>query len=332
MRRRDVLRFLGGAATWPLAAYAQQPGRVYRIAVVVGFYPVSKLSETDAFFGPFFKELRRLGYIEGKNLVVPRFSAEVEPDYAELARKVVRAKPDVIANSMDIRQISQVAKEAYPIPVVALIPSVAAGLVHNIARPEGNITGIALDAGIEMQGKQLDFLRQAVASISRVAFLSNRTDWEGTWGNAILKAGKALGISIIGIPLERSAGEHEYRKAFETMAQHSAEGLVCNGLPPNYANRALIAELASKYRLPSIGWALDVVEKGPGLLCYASDYSEVPVQWADMIDKVLKGAKVADTPVTQPTKFILAINLKTAKSLGLQIPPTLIAQADKVIE
>ena len=314
------------------AADAQQPGRVYRIAVAAGSSPVSQINETGPTFGPFFKELRRLGYIEGKNLVVLRFSAAGELNFAELARKVVRAKPDVIAVGLLNRLISQIAKEAYPIPVVAAIPSVAAGPVHNIARPEGNITGVALDAGLEMQGKQLDFLRRAVPLISRVAYLSNRNDWEGAWGHAILEAGKASGISIIGIPLERSAGDYEYRKAFETMAQHSAEGLVYNGLPPNFANRALIAELASKYRLPSIGWALDVVEEGRGLLSYAPDYSVTMVQWADMIDKVFKGAKVADIPVTQPTKFILAINLKTAKSLGLHIPPALIVQADKVIE
>jgi len=116
------------------------------------------------------------------------------------------------------------------------------------------------------------------------------------------------------------------------MVQRSAQALVFNGLPPNFQNRALIAELAAEFRLPSIGWALDVVADGRGFLCYAPDYSDLPTQWVDLIDKVFRGSKIADIPVSQPTKFILAINLKTAKLLGLQVPSTLIAHADKVIE
>jgi len=113
-----------------------------------------------------------------------------------------------------------------------------------------------------MQGKQLDILRQAVPSIARVAYLSNRDDWEGAWGHAILEAGRASGISIIGIPLESSAGEVEYRQAFETMAQQSAEALIFNGLPPNLNHRDLIAKLALEYRFPAIEWDVDLVEKG----------------------------------------------------------------------
>ena len=113
-----------------------------------------------------------------------------------------------------------------------------------------------------MQGKQLDILRQAVPSIARVAYLSNRDDWEGAWGHAILAAGRASGISIIGIPLEPSAEEPEYRQAFETMTQQSAEALIFNGLPPNLNNRDLIAKLALEYRLPAIGWDVGLVEKG----------------------------------------------------------------------
>ncbi len=265
-------------------------------------------------------------------MIVDRYVVDNVPDYAALARNVARTKPDVIAFVLDRQLIAEVAKEAYPIPVVALFPSVASGLVRNIARPEGNITGVTMDAGIEMQGKQLDILRQAAPSISRVAYLSNRDDWETAWGQTMRDAGEASGISIIGVLLERSAAEQEYPTAFEAMTGQSAQALVFNGLPPNFDHRALIAELALEYRLPFICWTEDVVEEGHGLLSYAADYSEVPEQWADMIDKVLKGTKVADIPVTQPTKFILAINLKTAKLLGLQIPPALIAQADKVIE
>jgi len=324
MRRRYFLVGLL-ATTGASTLWAAEPNKVYRLALAV-------LSSNPTFRMRFLDRLQQLGYTEGKNLIIDRYVVDGRSDYTEIARNMVRSTPDVIAVGLDNQFISQVAKEAFPTPVVALIPSIAAGLVHNVSHPEGNITGVTLDAGIEMQGKQLDILRQAVPSVSRVAYLSNHYDWEGAWGQAMLDAGKALGISIVGVPLESTAGEEEYRKAFETIAQRSAQALVFNGLPPNFQHRALIAKLAAEYRLPSIGWALDIVEEGQGFLSYAPDYSGLPEQWVDQIDRVFRGSKVADIPVSQPTKFILAINLKTAKLLGLQIPPALITQADKVIE
>jgi putative ABC transport system substrate-binding protein len=323
MRRRDLL--VGLVATAGAGRLrATEPAKVYRLA-----FGIFKKSFLSAFL---IDRLRDRGYIEGKNLIVDRYIIDDHADQTELVRTVSQSKPDVIAFALDHRLILELAKAAYPTPVVALLPSVAAGLIDNMARPEGNITGVTLDAGIEMQGKQLDILRQAVPSLSRVAYLSNVDDWNGAWGHAILDAGKASGISIIGAPVERSAGEPEYRKAFQTMVQQSAQGLVFNGLPPNFNNRVLIADLALEHKLPSICWSADVVENEHGLMSYAPDYSVVPDQWADMVDKVFKGAKVADIPVTQPTNFILAVNLHTAKSLGIQIPSALLAQADKVIE
>ena len=146
---------------------------------------------------------------------------------------MVRSKPDVIVLGWDNQLIFQIAKETSPIPIVAMLPSLAPGHVRNIARPEGNITGVALDAGIEMQGKHLDILRQAVPTASRVAYLSPRDDSEGPWGRAVVEAGRQSGISIIGIPLKHSAKKPEYREAFETMSQQSADALMFNGLGPN---------------------------------------------------------------------------------------------------
>ena len=323
MRRRELLVALLAAAG-ASRLRAAEATKVYRLAF--GIFKKSFFS------GLLIDRLQERGYVEGKNLIVDRYIIDDHADHADLVRTVARSKPDVIAFSLDHWLISELAKAAYPTPVVALLPSIAAGLINNMARPEGNITGVTLDAGIEMQGKQLDILRQAVPSISRVAYLSNVDDWNGPWGHAIHDAGEASGVSIIGVTVDRSAGEREYRTAFTTMMQQSAHGLVYNGLPPNFNNRALIADLALENKLPSICWTIDTVEKGHGLMSYAPDYSVVPDQWADMVDKVLKGAKVADIPVRQPTKFILAVNLQTAKSLGMQIPPTLLAQADKVIE
>jgi putative ABC transport system substrate-binding protein len=281
-----------------------------------------------------FDRLRQLGYVEGKNLVIDTYWAEDQPErYSEIARKAVQAKPDVIVVSWDNQLIAQVAKETSTIPIVAYMPSLDAGFVRNPARPEGNITGIAADAGIEMQGKHLDILRQAVPSASRVAYLSNRYDWEGAWGRAVVEVGRASGVSIIGIPMDHWVDEEDYHQAFETMAQRSAEALMANGLGGNFTHRYLIAELALKYRLPSICWYPDVVENGHGLLSYTQDLdSDIPERWANSVGQVLKGTKIADIPVSQPTNFVLSINLKTAKALGLEIPAGLIAHADEVID
>ena len=330
MRRRDLLAGLlaTGAAS---ALRAAEPNKVYRMAACNAQFGMEGFS--SYFWPPFFARLRQLGYTEGKNLIVDRYAAEGRAErFAEIARNMVQAKPDVIVLGLNHELASQVAKATSTIPIVALIGSVDAGLVHNISRPEGNVTGIIFDAGIEMQGKHLDLLRQAVPAASRVAYLSNRYDWEESWGHAVLEAGRRSGISIIGIPVEYTAGEPEYRRAFETMAQQSADALMVNGLAPNYVHEKLLAVLALKYRLPWICWSLEVVEKGQGLMAYAAEFPDYPGRLGDLVDQLFKGVKVADIPIPQPTKFILVINLKTAKALGLQIPPALVAQADEVIE
>jgi putative tryptophan/tyrosine transport system substrate-binding protein len=330
MRRRE---FLAGllATTTASALRAAEPNKVYRLAACT---QIGIAAFSNEFWARFFDRLRQLGYVEGKNLVVDRYAAHGRAErYVDIARDVVRSKPDVIVIPNAHQLTSQLGKETSTIPIVAAMGDpVAAGLVQNIARPEGNITGIASDAGIEMQGKHLDILRQAVPSASRVAYLSNRADWEGAWGHAVVEAGRQSGVSIIGLPVEYSADEPQYRQAFETMAQQPADALMYNGLGPNYMYRYLIAQLAIRYRLPSIGWALDVVEKAEGFLAYGVNPDDFADRLAGQVDQILKGAKPADIPIYQPTKFTLAINLKTAKALGLQIAPTLIAQADEVIE
>ena len=331
MRRRDLLAVLL-ATTAASALRAAEPNKVYRVAVCI-HVRMERYSAPGGIFPRLFVRMGELGYTEGKNLIADRYAAEDRPErYAEIARNAVRSKPNAIVVSADNQLISLVAKETSTIPIVAYMPSLDADFVRNPARPEGNITGVAADAGIEMQGKRLDILRQAVPSASRIAYLSNRYDWEGAWGHAVLEAGRRSGISIIGIPMDHWAEEEDYRRAFETMAQQSADALMFNGLGGNFTYRELIAELALKYRLPSIGWSQDIVENGHGFLSYTSYFGDLPERMADLVDQVLKGKKIADIPVEQPTKFILAINLKTAKALALTVPPSLLARADEVIE
>jgi putative ABC transport system substrate-binding protein len=330
MRRREFLAGVLAAAT-PGVLRGAEPNRVYRLAVCSQF---GMESFSNAFWTRLFNKLREIGYTEGKNLTVDRYATRGQRQrFEEIAHSMVQAKPDVIALGFDHAFIAEVAKETSTIPIVAAMGDpIAAGLVQNLARPERNITGVALDAGIEMQGKHLDILRQAVPSVSRVAYLSNRAEWEGAWGHAALDAGRQTGVSIIGIPMERSAGEPEYRRAFEDMTQQSVNGLMFNGFSPNFDNRHLIAELALKYRLPSICWWPELVEKGSAFLAYAPDYDHYLLHWADEVGQVLGGAKPADIPIPQPTKLTLAISLKTAKVLGISVPSTLLVSADEVIE
>ena len=330
MRRRDLLGALLASAG-ASAVRAAETNKLFRLAACTQL-GIAALS--TAFWMRFFDRLRQVGYAEGRNLIVDRYAADGEAErYADVARSVVRSAPDVIVIAISHPLIAQLAKETSTIPIVAVMGDpVALGLVQNIARPERNITGIAGDAGIEMQGKHLDILREAVPSASRIAYLSPRDEWEGAWGRAVVDAGRRLGISIIGTPVEASAEEPQYRQAFGTMAQQSADALMYNGLGPNISHRNLIAELAERFRLPSIGWFPDVVVKGHGLMAYAADLDGLADRWADQVDQILKGAKPADIPVYQPTKFLLTINLRTAKAIGLTISPSLLARADEVIE
>lgn len=330
MRRRDLLAGLL-ATTAASALQAAEQEKVHHLAVCSQF---GMDSFARTYWAILFNRLPQLGFTEGKNLIVDRYSAEGQSEhYAEIARKIVQAKPDVIALGFDHQLILQVAKETATIPIVASFGDpVAAGIVKNMARPERNVTGVSLDAGIEMQGKHLEILRQAVPSASRVAYVSNPTELEGAWGQAVREAGQRLAVSIVGIPMELSSGEPEYRRAFETMAQQSVGALMVNGLPPNSEHRELILELAVKYRLPCITWWTDLAESGQALLAYAPDWPYYFRLWADEVGQALNGVAPAEIPIHQPTKLVLAINLKTAKALGLQMPSTLIAQADKVIE
>ena len=329
MRRRDLLAGLLFTTTAGALQAAEQ-NRVHRLAVC---------SPAMKFFSALpwiilFRRLEQIGFVEGKNLFVDRFATEGRPErYAEIARNIVQRKPDVIALWFDHQFILEVAKETTTIPIIATFGDpVAAGIVQNMARPERNITGVSLDAGIEMQGKHLEILRQAVPTAARVAYLSNRAEWEGAWGKAVRDAGQRSGISIIGTPLDRSAGEPEYRQAFETMSQQKVEALMANGLPPNSEHRELILELMVKHRLPSITWWTDIAETEGVFLAYAPDYPYYFGIWANEVGQALNGVAPTDIPIQQATKLTLVINLKTAKAIGLDVPSTFVLTADKVIE
>jgi putative ABC transport system substrate-binding protein len=334
MKRRAFLGTLASVAAWSATAartaLADEGRKAQRIAICT---PFSAAAWSDPLRTAFFAELRRLGYIETDNLIIDRYIADGKSDrYPQIVRDVLQSSPDVIVVFLSHELTLQFGRATSSIPIVASMGDpVAAGIVKNLARPEANITGIAADAGIEMQGKHLELLKEAVPSASRVAYLSPRAQWEGAWGQAAIEAGKAIGISILGMPMEISAEEPQYRLAFEAIARERADALMVNGFGTNQTYQPLITELALKYRLPSIYWLPNAVDMG-GLMVYAPDYSLLLRSMADQVDQVLKGTKPGDIPIYQPTKFSFAINLKTAQALGLALPATLLAQADRVIE
>ena len=277
MRRRHLLA--GLLATVAVSAVrADDARKVHGIAVCTGW-------DTTSLSNPrmlsFFEELRRLGYIEGINLIIDRYAADGKTTrYPQIVHDVLRSRPDVIVvGGVAHELIAQFGKATSSIPIVATMGDpIAAGIVANLARPGANITGIVLDAGIEMQGKHLELLKEAVPSASRVAYLSPRPQWEGAWGQEVVASGKRLAISIMGVPMEASADEAQYHRAFESMANQRADAVLVNGFGTNYIYQRLIAELALKYRLPSIHWTPEFVEAG-GLMVYAPDYIRFLLLW-----------------------------------------------------
>ena len=310
-----------------------QAGRVYRIAIV---HPVRRVAEMreggDQIYRAFFSELRRSGYVEGKNLVVERRSAKGHTGrYPELAREVVQLRPHVIcASSTQLVSAFKAATTTIPVVGVTYDP-VASGLAASLARPGGNITGFTVNAGDEIFGKYLELLRQAAPEVTRVAFLLRRAAWEGRQGQMMLEAAQRAGLTLIGAPLSDPIQEPEYRRVFSAVARERVQALVVSDHAENLAHHQLIVALAAHGRLPAIYPFRDFASAG-GLMVYGFDVADLWLGVARYVDRILKGADPGELPYQQPTKFELVINLKTAKALGLTIPPSLLLRADQVLE
>jgi putative tryptophan/tyrosine transport system substrate-binding protein len=331
VRRRDftIGLLLAGATR---SVRAQEPAKQHRIAFVIPSGPVARISDNGGsrFYQAIFEELRRLGDIEGKTLTVERYSGEGRPEgFADLARHVVNRNAQVIVASTDpIAQAVHAANGTIPIVLIGG-DLIRAGLATSLARPGGNVTGVTVYVGHEIWGKRLQILKEAVPSVSKVGFLEMRTDWAVN-EEQLREAGRQLGISIIGMPLQESAPS-EYRRVFSEIAQGRADAIIVSADGALVPYRQLIVELAERNRFPAMYSWRDYVEAG-GLMAYEVDPSELGRRIADDVHEILSGAKPGDIPIYQPTKFDFAINLKTAKALGLTISPLLLAQADEVIE
>jgi putative ABC transport system substrate-binding protein len=335
MRRRDFIKVVAGsAAASPLAAHAQQTAKTHRIALVSPSTSIADMIESGSnpSFVAFFKELRRLGYIEGVNLVVMRYSAEGrEERFPELCREVVRTNPDVIVT---VRAMPVLCFKAATdtIPVVAVMPDpVLLGIVTNIARPGGNITGVSVEAGPEIWGKRLQVLREAVPTAAKVGFLASRHLWSQPNTDAVRQAAQPLGISILGPPLESPIQAEEYRRVLGEMAQEHVDGIIIGDQTENFTHRQLIVDLVRVAKLPAIFPFREHFEIG-ALMAYGPSVSDIWRRLAGYVDQILKGAHPGDLPIYLESRFDLLINLKTAKALGISIPPALLVRADEVIE
>jgi putative ABC transport system substrate-binding protein len=334
MMRREFIVLLGGATAWPLAAQAQKSPEMRRLAIVHPSSPVNDLTETASpRYVAFFKELRRLGYVEGQNIAVERYSGEGRTEhFAELASEVVRRNPDLIVATTS-RLVLNFKAATTTIPIVGLMADpVRFDIVESLARPGRNITGVSTDAGLEIWGKRLGLLQEVVPGTSKVGFLASRVLWESPIAIAALQeAAERMGISLIGPPLEGTIQEQEYRRAFEVLAQGNPDGLIVGDQAENLTYRRIIIELAAKSGLPALYPYREQAEAG-GLMAYAPDLLDLYRRAAGNVSDILNGAKPSDIPVYQASKFELVINLKTAKMLGLTISPSLLARADEVIE
>jgi putative ABC transport system substrate-binding protein len=330
MRRREFITFLGGlAAAWPITGRAQQAAKVARIG-----YLSASLASNPHHHEAFRQGLRNLGYVEGRNLVIEYRDAEGKVErHPALVAKLVALKVDVIvvAGSTLITRTAKQATSTLPIVFIGAGDPVGSRLVTSLARPGGNVTGLSA-IGPDLVGKCLELLKQAVPGVDRVAVLwvpgalGERTDKDMLKGAEV--AGRALGMQLQFVD---GRGLENFDRAFSDMSSARAGGLTVLPSARLLRKHRHLVDLAARNRLPAVYTSREFVDAG-GLMAYGANLADLYRRAATYVDKVLKGAKPADLPVELPTKFELAINLKTAKALGLAIPPTLLALANEIIE
>jgi putative tryptophan/tyrosine transport system substrate-binding protein len=325
MRRREFITLLGGAAAaWPFVARAQRPGMVPSI----GFLGSSTASIQSQWVAAFVQRLRELGWTEGRTVAIEyRWAEGRDERFAEIAAEFVRLKVDVIVTTGGAAYAAKQATLVIPIVFAVANDPVGSGLVAGLARPGGNVTGLSVQAP-DLAAKRLELLREVVPNLRRLAILVNIGNPSMAFEiGEVQAAARTLGLEIATLEI-RSA--KDIVPAFETLKGGADALYVCVD-PVLNAHRISINTLANVARLPTITGVREFVEAG-SLMSYGPSW---PDQWrraADYVDKILRGAKPSDLPVEQPTKFNLVLNLTNAKALGIEVPPTLLARADEVIE
>ena len=329
--RRAFIAGLGGAAAWPVVARGQQPKKVPRI----GFLATGSLELADSLvnINAFRQGLRELGYVEGDNILVEYRTADSRIErFADQASELVRLKVEIIvASNTPAARAAQQATDTIPIVVPVMGDPVRDRLVASLARPSGNITGLTF-LGPELLPKRLALLKEALPTASRVVALWHPGAYgERTMSDMIKEteaAARTLGVQLRLVAVQ---DPDELERAFSTIAGERADALLVFPSPMLFVERRRIVDLATKYRLPSMAMGREFAELG-GLIAYGASIPGLFRRSATYVDKIIKGAKPADLPVEQPTKFDLVININAANALGITVPPSLLARADEVIE
>ena len=326
MKRREFITLLGGAAAWPLAVRAQQAGKRY----MVGILSAGGSSVQAALNAAFSDGLREWGWVEGKNVVFENRNAENQLErLPELAADLIRLKVDVIVAAETLAPLA--AKQAtatIPIVMTTAGDPLGSGLVASLARPGGNVTGMSLMVP-DLGAKRLELLKELLPRLSRVAVLWNAANpYSALVYKETQAGGRTLGIDVQSLEVR---GPDDFDGAFEAARRLRLDALITVEDPLTASYRKDIADFAAGQQLPSLHGIREFVAAG-GLISYLANLADLSRRAAYYVDKIFKGAKPADLPVQQPTKFEMVINAQTARMLGLELPPTLIARADEVIE
>ena len=323
MKRRQFIALMAGEIiTWPFAAMAQQVGRTYRLGCLLPFPRDAPVNVA------FFDELRRRGFIEGQNLTVEYRAFGLHFDLiSQYAAELVKAQPDVIyaGGGVAVRAAQQATKS---IPIIGISDDmIGEGLVESLARPNGNTTGISILAA-ELDGKRQEILVEAVPGLRRMAALADSSTLTETKAHALQEAARARNIDL---SIHRIAKGEEIAAAIDMAQASGVAALNVFASPMLHRNGRLIMQQVAALRLPAIYQWPEMAEEG-GFAAYGSRFSQLSDLAARLAGNLLRGTKPADLPIEQPTKFELVINLKTAKALGVVVPPALLARADQVIE
>ena len=328
MRRREFIATLGGAAAWPMVARAQQPERPRRIGVLMN--RTADDPETSSFVGAFAQGLAELGWTIGRNVRIEYRWGANDADLDRIyAAELVALAPEVIlaAGTLSVAALQRVTR-TLPVVFVTVTDPVGAGLVDSLAQPGGNTTGFMLFE-YSLSGKWLELLKQIAPGVTRAAVLRDPANPAGSTQFAAIQAvAQSLGVEVTPASV-RDAGEIE--RAVTAFARLSNGGLIVTGSASTSGYGETIIKLAARHKLPAVYPNRFSILAG-GLICYGPDRIDMYRRAAGYIDRILKGEKPADLPVQAPTKYELVINLKTAKALGLEVPQSLLARADEVIE
>jgi putative ABC transport system substrate-binding protein len=331
MRRRDVL-----AAAMSIAGasegFAQPAKKLPRLAIVSPSEPIALMVEdsTNPYYRVLFESLRRRGWVEGKTFEVERYGQEhVGGSQPALFEVVVRSKPDVvyaIAGAAFLKAAST------SVPVVALSGDpIAMGLIQNLARPGGNITGMSVDVGPLLHGKRIELLREAFPAMSELIYVNLRATWDAFMGAAMRAAAEQTGVRLLPKLIDAPASEEDYRRAIAESARGGGNAIMIGDSPMALRYRAAIVAAVAEAKLPAMYTFPESAEVG-GLMAYWFDLKELNRRAADNIDAILRGANPGDIPYYQATTFGLSINLATAKAQGIVFPPSILGRADQVIE